>query len=355
MPSHECAQLAAIANVSWLGHELKEFADTAALIENLDLVISVDSAVAHLAGALGKPLWLMNRYASCWRWLLERTDCPWYPTMRLFRQPALGDWTGVVRDVLNEAKALIQQDVPRLVDSHPGASAEIRSPQDVLEILQAALDRHNRGRLAEAISAYNRVLDFNPNQFDALHYLGVALAQSGRYQEALAPLAKALQIQSGNGVVHNHYGNALAGLSRYVEAIESYKRAMQCNADLADCHYNCGVAWMALDRQDLALACYSQAIALSPFYAQAHNNRGSILADRGETAEALLAYQRAIDARPLFADPLINRSNLLRRLHRYEEAAESAERAVQCAPNSADAYNARGTALADMGKYAEAH
>jgi hypothetical protein len=79
--------------------ELHDFADTAALIEALDLVISVDTAPAHLAGALGKPVWLLNRFDTCWRWMLRRDDSPWYPTMRLFRQQRPGDWDGVMRDV----------------------------------------------------------------------------------------------------------------------------------------------------------------------------------------------------------------------------------------------------------------
>jgi ADP-heptose:LPS heptosyltransferase len=71
---------------------LKDFADTAALMDSLDLIITVDTAAAHLAGALGKPAWVLLKHVPDWRWLLERTDSPWYPTLRLFRQPNLGDW-----------------------------------------------------------------------------------------------------------------------------------------------------------------------------------------------------------------------------------------------------------------------
>ncbi len=84
--------------VDWTG-ELNDMADTAALVHNLDLVISVDSAVAHLAGALGRPVWLLNRLDACWRWLDGRDDSPWYPTMSLFRQREAGAWGDVLQRV----------------------------------------------------------------------------------------------------------------------------------------------------------------------------------------------------------------------------------------------------------------
>jgi Flp pilus assembly protein TadD len=89
--------------------ELKDFADTAALISNLDLVITVDTAVAHLAGALARPVWTLLRYAADWRWLLERDDTPWYPTMRLFRQPRIGDWEAVMEQVAPDLQALVRE------------------------------------------------------------------------------------------------------------------------------------------------------------------------------------------------------------------------------------------------------
>lgn len=82
-----------------VAERLTDFAATAALIETLDLVISADTAVAHLAGALGKPVWVLNRFDACWRWPRDRDDTPWYPTMRLFRQAQPGDWAGVVERV----------------------------------------------------------------------------------------------------------------------------------------------------------------------------------------------------------------------------------------------------------------
>jgi hypothetical protein len=81
---------------------LRDFADTAALVAALDLVVSVDTAAAHLAGALGKPVWLLNRFDTDWRWMVDRAESPWYPTMRIFRQPQRGDWNSVVAQVRAE-------------------------------------------------------------------------------------------------------------------------------------------------------------------------------------------------------------------------------------------------------------
>lgn len=78
-----------------LGEEICDFSDTAAIIDNLDLVISVDTSVVHLAGALGKTTWTLLPFSPDWRWMLDRNDSPWYPSMTLFRQPAHGDWDSV--------------------------------------------------------------------------------------------------------------------------------------------------------------------------------------------------------------------------------------------------------------------
>lgn len=94
------------ARVTSLGKGLLDFADTAALIEQLDLVITVDTSVAHLTGALGKPLWLLLARNADWRWLRGREDTPWYPTARLFRQPRLGEWGDVIAQVAEELARL---------------------------------------------------------------------------------------------------------------------------------------------------------------------------------------------------------------------------------------------------------
>jgi ADP-heptose:LPS heptosyltransferase len=95
------------------GPFLDDFSDTAALIANLGLVISIDTSVCHLAGALAAPVWTLIPFAPDWRWLLHREDSPWYPTMRLFRQPKIGDWQSVIERVRAELAPLAERVMAR--------------------------------------------------------------------------------------------------------------------------------------------------------------------------------------------------------------------------------------------------
>ena len=106
------AELAKLPALRRFEPDIEDFSDTAALLELCDLVICVDTAVAHLAGALAKPLWLLLPFAPDWRWMLEREDSPWYATARLFRQPAIGDWDIVLQSIERELEARLEQARP---------------------------------------------------------------------------------------------------------------------------------------------------------------------------------------------------------------------------------------------------
>ncbi len=92
-----------------LSKDINDFEDTASIIKELDLIISVDTSVAHLAGAMGKPVWTLLAFNSDWRWLLERKDSPWYPSMKLFRQKKLGDWDSVFKEICEELKKMLDK------------------------------------------------------------------------------------------------------------------------------------------------------------------------------------------------------------------------------------------------------
>ncbi len=104
--------LRGLPNLMHLGDDIRDFADTAAIISLLDVVITVDTAVAHLAGALGKPVVILLPYAADFRWMRDRDDTPWYPTAKLMRQPAFGDWDSVIVRLRDELRG---------IDAEPGA------------------------------------------------------------------------------------------------------------------------------------------------------------------------------------------------------------------------------------------
>ncbi|NWF97982.1 MAG: tetratricopeptide repeat protein [Nitrospirae bacterium] len=105
--SEQVKELPEEINLIDFTEEIKDFSDTAAIIQNLDLIISVDTAVAHLAGAMGKPVWTMLPFVPDWRWMLDREDSPWYPTMRLFRQQSIDNWNSVIIRIKKELEAIL--------------------------------------------------------------------------------------------------------------------------------------------------------------------------------------------------------------------------------------------------------
>ena len=177
----------------WMG-EVSDFADTAALIANLDLVIAVDTAVAHLAGAQGKPVWLLNRFESEWRWMRGSEVTPWYPTMRLFNQPAPGDWGGVIQNVLLEISKLYCGKTSTLtIDQAP----------------QQAITHHRKGQLQEAEHLYRAILQAMPNHSDANHNLGVLAIQVKQPAAGLPHLKTALEANQSQGQYWLSYIDAL--------------------------------------------------------------------------------------------------------------------------------------------------
>lgn len=147
------------------------FMDTAAIIANLDLVITVDTAVAHLAGALGAPVWILLSYACDWRWLADRDDTPWYPTARLFRQTSLGDWDGVIARVADALREEVRKRAVAAPSARPlmapVSAGELIDRITILQIKRQRIDdpgklAHVLGELAELSAARGRDVPPSP-------------------------------------------------------------------------------------------------------------------------------------------------------------------------------------------------
>jgi tetratricopeptide (TPR) repeat protein/ADP-heptose:LPS heptosyltransferase len=349
--------------------ELTDFSDTAALCECMDVVISVDTSVAHLSAALGKNTWILLPRNCDWRWLTNRSDSPWYSTATLYRQASADDWSEVFQhvhaDLVRTAESLAQTSPAnrsakggagsasgrrRSKTPHrPGAKTAVNPGETpVPSTLRLALALHQRGQLAQAQTKYQEILELQPEHFDALNMLGVIALQTGKHDKALQLLGRAIELDPGNAAVHFNRGAVLQALNKPDEALTSYDRAVAIKPDYAEGHCNRGLALAELKRWDDALVSCDRALAIHAEFAQAHYNRGVVLKELGRWDEALTSYERAIALEPGFAEGYCNRGLVLAQLDRWEAALASYDQAIAIKPQFADAHFNRGLVLSKL-------
>jgi lipoprotein NlpI len=279
--------------------EVEDFADTAAIVAHLDLVISVDTSVLHLAGAMGKPVWLLNRFDTDWRWLLEREDSPWYPTMRIFRQASFGDWNSVLPRAAGALADWVVQgggDPSRRLAA-PKVFASPSPAKDELlreEGLQAetcfrqgnlSRDQGDKEGRAQAEVFFEQAIALRPDFAAAHHNLGLLLQERGEITRAVECFARALSIHPDMELAHNSLGNARVNEGRIEDAIDSYKRALEINPRSAATWNNLGNVYSALQRTEEAEEAYRRALEIQPDYAVADFSLGILLLLRGEFSE----------------------------------------------------------------------
>jgi predicted O-linked N-acetylglucosamine transferase (SPINDLY family) len=189
-----------LSGLARIGDHLDDFADTAAAVSLLDLVITVDSAVAHLAGALGKPVWVLLPFSPDWRWLLEREDSPWYPSARLFRQPQLGDWESVIGRVREELLRFAPGPAARSATQTPPTQGT--RTLTVAQALKEAFNVSQQGDPAEAGRPSRLLLQTGGDSFEALHLLSVLGARQGRVDEAIEIIIETLRRNPGSTEAH---------------------------------------------------------------------------------------------------------------------------------------------------------
>ena len=192
---------------------------------------------------------------------------------------------------------------------------------------------YRAGKLSEAQSVYEGILQSKPDHSDALYLLGVIAFQTGKLSEALKKFDQAITIDPRNPLVHNSRGVCLNEMKRAEEAVASYEQALTLNLGYATAHYNLGLALKRLGRFEEALASYDRAIAANPDYAAAYYNRAILLHELRRHGEALTSYGQAISLRPGHAEAYLNRGNILRELGRLEEALADYDRALSIKPD----------------------
>ena len=313
---------------------LQDWRETAALITHMDLVISVDTAVAHLAGAMGKPIWVLLPYSPDFRWMLKRTDTPWYPAARLFRQDTERRWVAVVANVTAALDAF-----------WPRGQAQSH-------FLEGSRLWHDGAREA-ALSHLMRAVALDPGHADARNNLGNALAALGQNEDAITHYRAAIAVRPEMTEAHYNLANACVIAGHSDEAEVEYRAAVALNPDHAGAHNNLGNLLRARFAFDAAIESYRHALALRPDYFGTQNNIGAALLAQHRPAEALSYFHDSLRTRPDYAEACNNLGGALLALGRPDEALHWFRRAFARDPGLVQARFGEGLAQLSMGNFAD--
>ena len=236
--------------------------------------------------------------------------------------------------------------------------ATIHSPDQqtlvIQESIDLALQHHAAGRLPEAESIYQQILQADPNQPVALHLLGVIAHQGGKHDTAVDLITKALAISPDSAEAHSNLGLALHDLGELDEAVVSFHKALAIKPDFAEAHYNLGTTLHDLGELDEAAVSYHKALAIKSDYAEAHSNLGIALQDLGELDEAVASFHKALAIKPDYAEAHSNLANALKEQGKLDEAVASFHKALAIKPDFSGAHNNLGNAFKELGKLDEA-
>lgn len=337
----------AIGRVEDLDPEIDDFADTAAAIANLDLVICVDTSVAHLAGAMNKPVWVVLPFAADFRWMAEGESSPWYPSMRLFRQHEAGNWNSVFAQLKSSLANLASSTAPKQEDA-------AAYDESILSRLRQARLAIREARWDVAVQTSASVLSMHPGMPEANWLLGAAEAAQGLFAEALGHLVAAYEAWPQSPPVLKQLGIALQSLGEAEQAEQCYLGALRFGNDDAEVLYNLGVLRHTSGDLRQAQGYYQTALALKPDWAECLNNLGLVLLGLGRREEAIPHFSEAVKVAPGFVESLVNLGNALYLGGQVADAEACFRQALSMQPAHPGAHNALGVVLKAQGNAAGA-
>lgn len=326
--------------------EIDDFADTAAAIANFDLVICVDTSVAHLAGAMGKPVWIVLPFAPDFRWLAQGETSPWYPSARLFRQPESKDWESVF---IALGQALAQFSAEKSAQSQKSIPGLAYDDKTIVELREARRAMRSGDWNAMEASCQS-VLNLTPEQLEANALLGIALYKLGRASDALHHLAVAYEHWPHDPVLLKYLGLGLQACGETEQAQAFFLSALQFGNDDPEVLFNLGVLRHMAGDITQASGFYQAALAMKPAFAECLNNQGIALNALGEVSQAIDHFQQATQLAPDFFDPVLNLGNAFYQTGRTAEAKACFQRAITLRNEHAGAHNALGVALKAQGE-----
>ena len=249
--------------------------------------------------------------------------------------------------------AAIQSAANQKVDSViSGFNATNASPPS--ELLLKAVALHQVGRIGEAKVAYQTLLEKNPENSDALHYLGMIAFQEGDYPEAVHLIEQAIKLNETVAAFYFNLGNAHKQLKQFDSAIGAYLEAVRLDPLFSKAYLNLGNVLRDQENLDAAVESYHKALSLKPGYAEAHNNLGLALQAQDNLNAAVESYYQALSFKPDYAEAHNNLGAVLKAQYKLDAAAESFKNALSLRPNYAEAYYNLGFVHQTQGNLGEA-
>jgi len=216
------------------------------------------------------------------------------------------------------------------------------------QTLSLAMEHHNAGRLSEAESLYQQILQVDPIQPSALNLLGVIAHQAGKNDIAVDLITKAVAIKPEYAGAHNNLGNALKELGKFDEAVASYNKVLAIKPDYTEAHSNLGLALQELGKFDEAVASFNKALAINPDFVEAHSNLGLAQKELGKLDEAVASYNKALAIKPNFAEAHSNLGLTLHSMGKVSDAFSCHRRAIALNPHNNNFWNGLAQSLSDI-------
>ncbi|MES2352966.1 MAG: tetratricopeptide repeat protein [Pseudomonadota bacterium] len=382
-------------SIDVLDADIKDFSDTMAVIANLDLVISVDTSVVHLAGAMNIPVWTLLPLLPDWRWMLDRDDSPWYPSMRLFRQSNYNEWQGVFDNV---EKALFdfvcQRENQLSIDQREQLRAyglacgeKINESMVVLTSLLSDVNAADPETIKQAVSmAINCQYGANllplfeeASNSPALNGFACLLNYVGEHDRAFDNWYKGMSAPDADMCVFLACGEAYFDLKRYDDSVNIFRKALGLWPKAAELHVQLARALQNAGDQESALVSYQMALQIDSTHPRAMNNCAVLLIARGELQEAelllqrflrfnsndakgwgnlahiqslrkenrlaLVFFERAIEINSALPHFYLGRCAVLLQLRRIDDAIADARQHIQLAPERSEGHGLLGNAL----------
>jgi tetratricopeptide (TPR) repeat protein len=349
------------------GDPLVDMDSFAAKIAALDLVIAVGNATVHVAGAVGTPAWTLLPMVPSWRWMVRGEQSPWYPSVKLYRQPRRGEWQPVLERVADDLRVqvnapplertittandsinnpLLEADLPAfppafdlptddeqnwLDAKDTNAEVMLASISDTLQLGEQALAS---GNFTQAEQYFRDVLQIAPRQFQALHGLGMVARGTGRLDLAIRSFQRSLAMAEPIPQCHLHLGEALASVGRHTEAVPSYLRALELDPSLTAARQALAHAWQQLGDHRQALAELDKLAGHAANDARVLACRGVSLASECRIDEAIESLLAALRLAPDNLVALGALADVYLEEQRFDDAMQCLRRAIVLKPDA---------------------